>query len=134
MVLHLLVSILLLPIFLFGYLNNLLPSWLAKHFAHKIKDPMMHSTFQYSIGAVFTFPVWYIILLVVASLVSHHFWIGLLYIILSAITGVIAADLKKAYRKLCLLLKASGIRKSADYRKLSELNTQVKKEMETTLF
>lgn len=134
MVLHLLVSILLLPIFLFGYLNNLLPSWLAKHFAHKIEDKMMHSTFQYSIGAAFTFPIWYIILLIVASLLCHHFWMGLLYIILSAITGVIAADLKKAYRKLCLLFKANRIRKSAEYRKLSELDNHINTEMGNLLF
>ncbi len=134
MLLHLLCSILLLPIFLFGYLNNLLPSWIAKHFAHKIKDKMMHSTFQYSIGAAFTFPIWYIILLIVSSLLCHHFWMGILYIILSAVTGVIAADLKKAYRKLGLLIKASRIRKSADYRKLSELDNQIVGEMEGLMF
>ena len=134
MVIHLLCSILLLPIFLFGYLNNLLPSWLAKHFAHKIKDPMMHSTFQYALGTAFIFPIWYIILLVVASLVSHHFWIGLLYIILSAITGVIAADLKRPLRKLGLVFKANRIRKSAEYRKLSELDNQINAEMENLLF
>lgn len=134
MVVHLLCSILLLPIFLFGYLNNLLPSWLAKHFAHKIKDPMMHSTFQYSIGTAFTFPIWYIILLVVASLICHHFWMGLLYIILSAITGVIAADLKKAYRKLGLLFKAGRIRNTANYRKLSELATTIADEMKSLMF
>lgn len=133
MVLHLLVSIVLLPIFLFGYLNNLLPSWIAKHFAHKIKDPMMHSTFQYALGSAFIFPIRYISLLVVASLVSHHFWIGLLYIILSAITGVIAADLKRPLRKLGLVFKANRIRKSADYRKLSELKEQFIVEMTTML-
>ena len=134
MVIHLLCSILLLPIFLFGYLNNLLPSWLAKHFAHKIKDPMMHSTFQYALGTAFIFPIWYIILLVVASLVSHHFWIGLLYIILSAITGVIAADLKRPLRKLGLVFKANRIHKSAEYRKLSELDNQINAEMGNLLF
>ena len=134
MALHLLISILLLPIFLFGYLNNLLPSWIAKHFAHKIKDKMMHSTFQYSLGAVFTFPIWYIILLVVASLVSHHFWIGLLYVILSAITGVIAADLKKSFRKLGLLFKANRLRNTESYQRLCDLNTQIAGEMGSLLF
>ncbi len=134
MLLHLLVSVLLLPVFLFGYLNNLLPSWLAKHFAHKIKDPMMHSTFQYSLGAVFTFPIWYIILLVVSSLVSHHFWIGILYVVLSAITGVIAADLKKAFRKLRLLFKARRLRNTETYRTLCDLKTRIMGTMEGVLY
>jgi 1-acyl-sn-glycerol-3-phosphate acyltransferase len=133
MVIHLLTSILLLPIFLFGYLNNLLPSWLSKHFAQKVDDPMMHSTFLYGIG-IFVFPIWYIILLVVASLVSHHFWIGLLYILLSAITGVISADLKKAFRKLGLLFKANRLRNTETYQRLCGLNTKVTGEMGSLLF
>lgn len=134
MVMHILLSILSLPIFLFGYLNNLLPSWIAKHFAHKIKDKMMHSTFQYSIGTAFTFPIWYIILLIVVSLVSHHFWIGLLYVILSAITGVIAADLKKAFRKLRLLFKARRLRNTETYRTLCGLSTRIMGEIEGMLY
>ena len=134
MVMHILLSILSLPIFLFGYLNNLLPSWIAKHFAHKIKDKMMHSTFQYSLGTAFTFPIWYIILLVVVSLVSHHFWIGLLYVILSAITGVIAADLKKAFRKLRLLFKARRLRNTGTYRTLCDLRMRIMGEMEGMLY
>ena len=94
----------------------------------------MHSTFQYSLGTAFTFPIWYIILLIVVSLVSHHFWIGLLYVILSAITGVIAADLKKAFRKLRLLFKARRLRNTETYRTLCDLRMRIMGEMEGMLY
>ncbi len=126
--------LLILPLFLFGYLNNFVPIWVTKHFTNKIKDPMMHSTFQYAIGTLGTFPIWYTFLLVTVSLLSHHFWIGLVYILLSALTAFLAFGYKKALRKLGTLCKANRIRRTEAYRTLCELNSRIIGEMEGLLY
>jgi hypothetical protein len=134
LIFRILIMLLTLPIFLFGYLNNFLPVWLTQRLTNKVKDPMMHSTFQYSIGTAFTFPVWYIILLVVVSLLTHHFWIGLIYIALAGITGILNVHYKRALRKLGNVFKALKLKCTETYQTLCELNTRIIKEMEGLLF
>lgn len=65
------------PFALFGLVNNFVPIAITSRLTNKIKDPMLHSTFQYAIGSVATFPIWYIILLVAASLISKSFLLDL---------------------------------------------------------
>ena len=126
--------LLTLPLFLFGYLNNFLPVWLTQRLTNKVKDPMMHSTFQYSIGTAFTFPVWYIILLVVVSLLTHHFWIGLIYIALAGITGILNVHYKRALRKLGNVFRALRMKNSEAYQMLCILNKTIIGTMEGMLY
>ena len=126
--------LLTLPLFLFGYLNNFLPVWLTQRLTNKVKDPMMHSTFQYSIGTLATFPVWYIILLVTVSLLTHHFWIGLVYIALAGITGILNVHYKRALRKLGNVFRALRMRNSEAYQMLCILNKTIIGTMEGMLY
>jgi hypothetical protein len=131
---RLLMMLLMLPVFLFGYLNNFLPDFITQRLTHRVKDPMMHSTFQYAIGSLATFPIWYIILLVTVSLLTHHFWIGLIYILLAGIIGILNVHYKRALRKMGNVFKALRLRHTDTYRTLCELNMRIIGEMEGLVF
>jgi hypothetical protein len=134
LLLRIFVMLVTLPIFLFGYLNNFLPDFITQRLTHKIKDPMMHSTFQYAIGTLAAFPIWYIILLVTVSLLTHHFWIGLVYIALAGIIGILNANYKRSLRKLGTTFKALRLRHTDTYKSLCDLNTRIVGEMERLLY
>jgi hypothetical protein len=134
LILRILLMIITLPIFLFGYLNNFVPDFITQRLTGKIKDEMLHSTFQYGIGALVTFPIWYIILLVVVSLLTHHFWIGLVYIVLAGIIGILNSNYKRSLRKLGTTFKALRIRNTDTYRTLCELNSRIVGVMEGLLY
>ncbi len=123
-----------LPIFLFGYLNNFVPDFITQRLTNRIKDKMMHSTFQYGIGTLVTFPIWYIILLVTVSLLTHHFWIGLVYIVLAGIIGILNSNYKRSLRKLGTTFRALRMRCSDVYKRLCELNTRIVGTMEGLLY
>lgn len=126
--------LLTLPLFLFGYINNFVPVAITQHLTNKIKDKMMHSTFQYGLGTIAIFPLWYIFLLVLVSVLSHHFWVGLVYIALSAILGILNVHYKRALRKLGTFFKALRLKGSEAYQTLCELNTRIMGKMEELLY
>lgn len=94
----------------------------------------MHSTFQYGIGTLVTFPIWYIILLVTVSLLTHHFWIGLVYIALAGIIGILNANYKRSLRKLGTTFRALRLRHTETYQRLCDLNTRIMGTMEGLLY
>lgn len=134
LILRIVLMVVTLPIFLFGYLNNFLPDFITQRLTGKIKDEMMHSTFQYGIGTLVTFPIWYIILLVTVSLLTHHFWIGLVYIVLAGIIGILNSNYKRSLRKLGTTFKALRMRHTDTYRTLCELNTRIVGVMEGMVY
>lgn len=69
-----------LPIFLFGFINNVVPFKSVELLTKKIKDPMLHSSVRYIAGVAITFPICYLIILVVSSILFHNFGFGLLYL------------------------------------------------------
>ena len=134
LILRILLMLIMLPVFLFGYLNNFVPDFITQRLTGKIKDKMMHSTFQYGIGTLVTFPIWYIILLVTVSLLTHHFWIGLVYIALAGIIGILNANYKRSLRKLGTTFKALRLRHTETYQRLCDLNTRIIETMEGLLY
>lgn len=122
------------PLAIFGLVNNFVPIAITTRLTNKIKDPMLHSTFQYAIGSVATFPIWYIILLVAASLLSKSFLIGIVYIALSAFTGVFNYRYKKWLRKLFTIVRALKLKKSSNYDRLCALNKEIVSQMENLVF
>ncbi|MCR4966152.1 MAG: 1-acyl-sn-glycerol-3-phosphate acyltransferase [Bacteroidales bacterium] len=123
-----------LPLFLFGYINNFVPRFITKHFANKAKDPMFHSSFQYVVGALLAFPVWYLILLAIVWIISKHFWIALLYLLVTFGTAFLVHHYKIHLKKLFCVFRARRIRNSKEYKRLSELNTEITDTMSQLLF
>jgi len=70
----------------------------------------------------------------VVSLLTHHFWIGLVYIVLAGIIGILNSNYKRSLRKLGTTFKALRIRNTDTYRTLCELNSRIVGVMEGLLY
>jgi 1-acyl-sn-glycerol-3-phosphate acyltransferase len=71
--------VVLLPFILFGFVNNFIPFNASTLITRKIKDQMLHSSFHFVMGVLFTFPIWYIIIFL-TLLLFVKWWIALIYI------------------------------------------------------
>jgi len=78
-------SLILLPFIIFGFVNNFIPFNTSTLITRKIKDPMLHSSFHFVMGTLFTFPLWYLIiflvLLFVVGGVLGKWWVALIYVV-----------------------------------------------------
>ena len=122
--------LLMLPFFIFGYVNNYVPRAITKKFANRAKDPMFHSSFQYVIGTVATFPIWYLLLLALVWIITKHFWIGLAYVMVTFLTAFVVHYYKIFINKLFTVFRARRIRDTEEFRRLGELNKEVTGVME----
>lgn len=128
--LRIIVMLLMLPFFIFGYINNYVPRAITKHFTNKAKDPMFHSSFQYVIGTVATFPGCYLILLAIVWLISKKFWIALAYVFLTFLTAFVVHYYKIGVHKLFTIFRARKIHRTDEYKELCRLNDEITETME----
>ncbi len=87
------------PIWLFGYLNNVLPFYAGSLITRKIKDKMLHSSFHFGLGTLVTFPLWYLILFAAVWIISGTFWIAAAYL------AVLPLSLLIFFRSKVLIIK-----------------------------
>ena len=123
-----------LPLFLFGFINNYIPRAIIKHFTNKVKDPMLHSSFQYVIGTVATFPLFYLLLFALVWLISKSGWIAFIYVFLTFMTAFFVHYYKIGIRKLGTVIRAMSLKHAADYQKLSSLQKIITGTMERVTF
>jgi len=69
-----------LPFITFGFVNNFIPFNASTLITRKIKDPMLHSSFHFVMGTLFTFPLWYL-LIFLTLVIFVKWWIALIYIV-----------------------------------------------------
>ena len=78
-------SVILLPFIAFGFINNLIPFNASTLITRKIKDEMLHSSFHFVMGTLFTFPLWYLIIFLVLLFVVGGdlgiWWVALTYVV-----------------------------------------------------
>lgn len=77
------------PLFLLGLLNNFIPYKIPEVIVRKIKDKQFHSSFKFVLGIVL-FPLYYLILGIVAGLLIPGALFSWLYIVLMPLTGFFA--------------------------------------------
>lgn len=128
--LRLLIMLLCLPLVLFGIINNCIPWGITKHFTKKVKDPMLTSSFQYVIGAVIAFPLFYLVLLALVWIISKKFWIALIYIALTTGTAFMVHSFKTHLRKMLTIFRARRVQNTSEYQELRRLNQEIMKTME----
>ncbi len=112
MILSVLTKLLLLPVFLFGFLNNWLPYRFTGSRVKNIKDTQFHSSFKYVIGMI-VFPVWYLILAVILAFLGVPAWTVLLYVLLLPVTGLAAFQYYISFKKLVARIRFTLCRNSA---------------------
>ncbi|MCL2290050.1 MAG: 1-acyl-sn-glycerol-3-phosphate acyltransferase [Bacteroidetes bacterium] len=77
-----LLMVLFSPFFLFGFINNAIPCLVPNMLSKKIKDKVFMGSIRYVLGFIF-YPVWCLLILLVASLISGSFIVGLSYTVLA---------------------------------------------------
>ena len=94
-----LMKLVFLPLFLVGFINNILPYWFAASKGAKIKDTQFQSSFKFVIGML-VFPIWYLVFGGLLCLIPLNAWIKLLYILLMPLTGLFAFHYYISMKKL----------------------------------
>ena len=134
LVLRILSMVLSLPLFLFGYINNFVPTHITKFFTNKMKDPMLHSSVQYVVGTIAAFPVWYLLLLALVWIISKHFWIAIAYVALTGLSAFFVHYYKLACQKLLTVVRATRLRHTAAYNTMSSLHKVITGTMERIIY
>ncbi len=133
LILYVLMLIVASPFALFGLINNFIPSTLLNTIVGKIKDPMMRSTFQYAIGTAIVIPIWYLILLILVSVLSKSFVFGLTYAIFSGICGLFYRSYKRNFGKMLSVIRLKSIKRET-FNKTSALKSNIISLVESVLF
>ncbi len=108
------------PVFLYGYLTNILPYWFPIKVSRKFKDPQFHSSIKFAVSMV-GFPVYYLIIALLSKIFLPWMWVGLFFISLLC-TGAFAYAWVQLVKKLSaqwrfLLLK---LRKNREFMQMLE--------------
>jgi 1-acyl-sn-glycerol-3-phosphate acyltransferase len=98
--------ILLFPLFLYGLINNIIPYQLPLLVTKKFKDPQFHSTVKFVAGLVI-FPVWYLILFILAWILVEPGWIKWIYLASLLPAGLFAHEWFIWFKKLRSMWKYS---------------------------
>lgn len=118
-------ELLALPIYIFGFVNNFIPLFIVKHFTKKVKDPMLHSTFQYILGGIVCFPIYYIILFFVVFAISKDALFALDYFIVSFLCVFVIHSYQRSVRKLLTYFRGLKLKNTRNYQTLCDLKHQI---------
>lgn len=104
-ILHSILFLASLPLFIVGFLNNILPALVPKYIEKRIKDVQFRSSFKYVLSLI-TFPVFYLI----QVLLFHLFvplpgvW-TLIYLLSLPLSGLIAVRYRLLFRRFLARLR-----------------------------
>ncbi len=114
------------PIFLYGWLNNLLSYFPAHHFSKKMKDPQFISSIKYGIGMV-TFPLFYLIQTILFYVFSDNLYLTAGYLISLPLTGKFAYYFLQIIKKTKTKLRLRNLKnhKKESYKKMMELRREI---------
>ena len=118
--------ILFSPIFLYGWINNLLSYYPAVHFSKKMRDPQFISSIKYGIGMV-TFPLFYLIQTLLVYAFTKEIYITLGYLLSIPLTGYFAFYYQQLFKILKKKIRLNNIfrKKPETYKKLTRLKKDI---------
>jgi 1-acyl-sn-glycerol-3-phosphate acyltransferase len=119
----------LLPIYIFGVINNYLPYKIPELVTKKVKDEQFISSFRYVVGLI-TFPIFYLIFSIVFfMLIPDPIW-RTAYVLSLPLTGLFAFSYYKWSKKIWALLRFSfGISKS-EKEQIFELRNDIREKLD----
>ena len=123
---EILISILVLPLHIYGTILNYLPYKFPIWQASKIKDPNFRTSVQFGISVIL-FPVYYLILITLFCLFTDEFIIKLAFGLTLPVTGLFAFYNYRNMNKLCskLLIFRLKIAKNKEYNALILQRNQI---------
>jgi 1-acyl-sn-glycerol-3-phosphate acyltransferase len=102
--------LILLPVHVLGLINNYIPYKIPDIIIKKIKDPQFQSSFKHVMAMVF-FPVYYIILTVLALVFMGTWWLKLAYILTIPLTGLFSFNYYIRLKKLSAKNRYSSMKR-----------------------
>jgi len=94
-----LLLLILLPIFIYGTINNIIPFSLHIPITKKLKDRQFTSSITFVFGIIF-FPLFYLIQSILFLILTEPNWLTLVYFISLPVTGLIAFNIHRFFVKL----------------------------------
>ncbi len=67
------------PLFLFGFLHNIIPFSLPNLLKRKIKDPMLHSSLHFAVSVLISFPVFYLLIFIISLCCTNSLIFSVFY-------------------------------------------------------
>ncbi len=118
--------ILALPVFLFGWLHNIVPYSIPVFYTKKVKDPQFHSSFKFVL-AIVLFPVFYLVIFALSFLFLSAWWLSLIYLILMPLCGHLAFKYYIAAKKVFAKIRYNfGMnKKNSKVQKAKKLNSEI---------
>jgi hypothetical protein len=112
-VLESLVLIILSPVHILGLINNYIPYKIPARFIKNVKDRQFHSSFKLVVGMI-TFPLYYIILVILALIFIDPIWIKSSYLIAIPFSGLFAFRYYIRWKKLAARFRYSSLKRKKD--------------------
>jgi len=131
LVLYSLLMILLLPLFIYGLANNIIPSRLVLMISSKIKDIQFHSSVKYAAGLLI-FPIVHLLQFgIVAIFVRDWWWVKWAYLVSLIPSGLFAHEYLISLKKMRALWKYFFKKKNTNSSlpSLIRLRTEIIEEM-----
>ncbi len=97
---RLILSIVLFPFVIAGWLINIIPFSASSLITRHIKDFMLHSSFHFAIGILVAYPLWYIITAAILWGITGIWWTTLAYLIFLPLSLIIYLRSKTMIKKL----------------------------------
>lgn len=113
------VTILFIPLFIYGYINNLLAYHLPLFLANKIEDKQFQSSVKFTVGMILA-PVIYLIQTFIVGYITGSIWISILYFVTLPLFGIFSFDYYIFLKKLISMWRYNILFFSRD-RNLSQL-------------
>lgn len=86
---------------------------------------MLHSTFQYILGGIVCFPIYYIILFFVVFAISKDALFALDYFIVSFLCVFVIHSYQRSVRKLLTYFRGLKLKNTRNYQTLCDLKHQI---------
>jgi 1-acyl-sn-glycerol-3-phosphate acyltransferase len=112
--LKIIMLVLTFPLFLYGYLNNLLTYQLPYYLSRKVPDKMFHSSFMFVLTMLF-FPLFYLLQTVAVFFIFNSWQTALVYLISLPVSAVVAWKWKNLYQKTVSDLRKIKFYKTKDF-------------------
>jgi len=127
-----LLAILVVPFMIYGFIMNFIPYNASTLVTRKIKDQMLHSSFHFAMGALLSFPLWYLILFIIAWCVTGVWWIALLFFVSLPVSLIMYIHSKLIVKKQYNRMRRFGFvwRGNRFYLRAVELRNEIIKTVE----
>jgi 1-acyl-sn-glycerol-3-phosphate acyltransferase len=117
------------PVFIYGFINNLIPFYLHKPITSKLKDRQFTTSITFVIGMIF-FPVFYLIQSATVFIFSETLWMKLSYFVSLPVTGYIAFKLHRLFIKVRAQINYLTMKNKDQGKLIENLKSRIDSQME----